>query len=82
MPKKKLAANKIALYLANNPKDVNTFDLGGFRDVEHPEGKATDTALRIEIKKMFTKFKYINDLHNNLDEKSKFKKSLKKSDDK
>ena len=76
----KLAANKIALYLANNPKDVNTFDLGGFRETEHPKGKATDTALRNEIKKMFTKFGYINDLHNNLEDKSSFTKSLKQLD--
>ena len=47
---------------------------------EHPKGKATDTALRNEIKKMFTKFGYINDLHNNLEDKSSFTKSLKQLD--
>jgi len=77
---RKLAANKIALHLYNTPEDVETFDLGGIGNIRHKEGIETDRALRQEIQKMFTKYGYINDLFNNLEERSAFEESLKQLD--
>mgnify|MGYP003656850364 CR=1 FL=1 len=77
---RKLAANKIALHLYNTPKDVETFDLGGIGNIRHKEGLLVDRALRQEIQKMFTKYGYISDLFNNLQERSTFEESLKQLD--